>query len=95
MATGKESIWNVVQQPIDQGLILPAGTTFRYFANNMTNSCQVIGIDKETEDNIPASKIRVLNSSEEYVVPNSTIVPANSSDHLISCSILIIWIEQP
>ena len=54
----KESTWNVAQQPTAQQLTLPAGSTVRYFANNATKICQIVGVDEETEDKQPAGKIR-------------------------------------
>ena len=63
----------MAQQPAAQQLILPIGSIVRYFANNNTKICQIIGIDEETEDNQPTSKIRVLNSDKDFILPNASI----------------------
>ena len=70
----------MAQQPTAQQVILPSGSTFRYFANNNTKICQIVGIDEETEDKQPASKIRVLNSDKEFIVPNASIESTTSPE---------------
>ena len=70
----------MAQQPTAQQFILHIGSTVRYFANNNTKICQIVGIDEQTEDKQPASKIRLLNSDKEFIVPNSSIEPTTSPE---------------
>ena len=76
----EESNRKVAQQPTAQQLTLPAESTVRYFANNNTKICQIVGIDEETEDKQPTSKIRVLNSDKEFIVPNASIESITSPE---------------
>ena len=66
------------QQPSGQGLILPVGTTVWNFENNNTKLYSIISINEIREDNKISSKIRVLNTEQEYLVPNTSIEPVNN-----------------
>ena len=63
---------DVAQQTTKDKLLLPAGHLVRHYDKNKMQLCEVTSND-ETIDQIPASKIRPLNSSDEIVVPNSEI----------------------
>ena len=63
---------DVAQQTTKDKLLLPAGHLVRHYDKNKMQLCKVTSND-ETIDQIPASKIRPLNSSDEIVVPNSEI----------------------
>ena len=69
--------WNndssdVAQQTTKEGLLLPTGHIVRHYEKNKMQLCEIMS-NNENIDDVPASKIRPLNSTEERIVPNSEI----------------------
>ena len=71
--TSKGDVWKVDQHPTGQTLTLPVGMTVRFHHNNKTRLCEVI--EKDSDDAEEGTKIRVLNSKESHLVPESAIAP--------------------
>ena len=65
----KEEEWNkdssdVAQQTTKEGLLLPTGHIVRHYEKNKMQLCEIMSNNENIND-VPASKIRPLNSSEE------------------------------
>ena len=78
--TGKDTLTEVAQQTTEEGLYLPVGSIVRWSDKNKMKLCSITKTSEVNENNEATTKIRVMNSDTEVVVPSSSITSINDPE---------------
>ena len=75
--TGKENPTEVTQQTAKEGLLLPVGGIVRWLDNNKMKLCSITKTNEINNNNESTTKIRIMNTNTEAVVPSSSTTVIN------------------
>ena len=78
--TGKETSTEVDQQTTKEGLLLPVSSIVRWSNNNKMKLCSITKTNEINNNNEATTKIRIMNTNTEVVVPLSSISTINDSE---------------
>ena len=78
--TGKETPTEVVQQTTKEGLNLHVGSIFQWSDDNKMKLCSITSENEIDDNNEATTKIRIMNTNTEVVVPSSSITAINDPE---------------
>ena len=78
--TDKDTPTEVAQQTTKEGLNLPVGSIVRWSDKNKMKLCSITKSNEINENNEATTKIRIMNSDTEVVVPSSSITSINDPE---------------